>query len=188
MAHAPDMRALVVMVAACASPSPRTVSNHASTPAPASPWPAWDAVVPGATFVLASATTTIVGTVTAVNDRADHRVIHLAWMRNGVPLEAATRELTLPDTITLGPTTVVFDGMGGGNGEFPVAVTPTEQDAPWARNYGAALCYGDGPHTPVACDDDLCGFNGFCVEPKRGLVGGWGEWWPDGEKFEPKPN
>jgi len=178
------MRAwLVVVVAACTS-SPPVIENRA--PSPPDRWPAWGAVVPGAVFVLHSSTITIAGTVTAVEPQPDRRIIHVTWTRDGAPLEAGSRELTLPTTITLGPTTVTFDGMGGGNGEFPISTdpAPVDRDAPWARRYGEAVCYGDGPHSAAACEDDACGFDAFCVDARRGIVGGWGEWWPDGQKFE----
>lgn len=129
--------------------------------------PEWAAVTLDARFDLHDAAGKhLVATVTAVEATPEKRVIHLHWSGNdGGPV----------DTIELTATTVRLISIGmERDAEFPPGEIATRRDG--ARCYVERII-GEG------CIDHCS--TRLCVDPVKGIVGGYGFAWPSDSGFRP---
>ena len=188
--------ALILAAAACggASPTPAPTPSPEPTPAPSSDAASlWAAVLqPGATFTfddavpgtpMADDPTTVVATVSHVEDTPDGRVAHLAWTENDDPMEGSA----MPTRITVGADAVTLQ-YGDDDGDalrFPATAAPAKLDGGLYIDPGPAgeLCYGIGPEDDAEECEDVC-FAQLCVHPTHGLTGGEGRWWPSFGVFQ----
>lgn len=169
---------MFVMLAACgAAPAPPAAGVRNDAPAPALEAKEWAAVREGMSFPLHDTNNRhLVAHVDRVEATPTTRTIRLSWQN-------AERER---DTIVITATTVQFveRNQTFARAARPIGETELAESFPVLRDDGA-VCYvvedmpPDGAECPDVCEGD------FCVDAKRGLVGGAGIGWPGRNIFQP---
>lgn len=165
----------------------------------------WAAVMkPGAVFTFddtinggpfAENPTTVVATVTEVQDVEGGRAAFIAWTENGEPMEVTS----IPQVIVVTSSAVTFydspEAFASRDPEasaYPAAAEPIKlPDGLYIDpsslvpgvDTGGELCYGWGPAEgdEEPCEDTC--FAQLCVDPELGLTGGEGRWWPSYAAF-----
>lgn len=163
----------VALLVACGSARPAPPIANVD-PRPAKPFaPEWEAFTPGASFALHGWDMTLTARVESVVKTPEKWTIVMGWSdrRN----EHETIEITA-ERVTFVERHRIYPRLGvpEPGGEVRGASIPED---------GGGVCYvfNDAP-PPQECGNVCVGE--FCVDPKRGLVGGYGVDWPGLDRFK----